>query len=188
MRGTHKPLAGTYRFSDLRGLPVLAYDSGEALGRLWDLVMVESEADLAIRLLVIRSTGGGTTLIPWEGPPLLDERSFRVRATGTMGAYRGTGVPVRLRRDLLRRSIVDREGRRVGTVRDVRFAVSGYRFLLLDLDVSVLAAVGRALRAPLATGLSNFVPWRDVVTDGAWGGRQPLRLRVSRMDLDRSRE
>jgi sporulation protein YlmC with PRC-barrel domain len=168
-------------------MPVLRNDSGETFGRLWDLVMVEAEADLTVRLLVIRSTGGATSLVPWEGATLLNERSVQLRATATTDAYRGRGVPVRLRRDLLRRSIADREGGSVGKVRDVRFAVNGDRFLLRDLDISVMAAVARAVGIPFGRGFSHFIPRHDVVPDSAWAGEQPLRLRVSRMDLDHSR-
>jgi sporulation protein YlmC with PRC-barrel domain len=186
MRATSESWVGTYRLSDLRGLPVHEPGSRETIGRLEDLVMVESGGALAARLLVLRSSGERTRLVPWEGTSLLDQRSIQLGASPRTGTHQGDGVPLRLRRDVLGRTILDREGGRLGKVRDIRLTVDGSRFVVLDLDISTFAALARRVRIQFRTRRTRFIPWHGVVPDSIRGGRQPLRLRVSTMDIDRS--
>ncbi len=172
-----------YRFSELRGLRVCRRSSGETVGRSRDLVMTLVGDELVTRLLVIRSTGElATWLVPWEAIACIGTRSIEVDVMGRARVFPASpsGLPVRIGRDVLRRRIVDRDGGRVGMVHDARLVMERRELALLDLDVSVFAAIAGLLRVHPRMCPHRLVPW-SAVEPGSVGIRpQPLCLRPGR--------
>lgn len=172
-----------YRLSELRGLRVRRRDSGEEAGRCRDLVAIVSGDDLLVRLLVVRGAGeDASNLLPWEYVAHIEANGIQVDALARSKRVPvPSELPMRMGRDLLRRRIVDRDGKRVGTVRDVRFAIAGSELVVLELDLSLAAAIAR--RVGLELRESHLVRWRDVETQSLAFRPRPLRLRVTSADL-----
>jgi magnesium transporter len=141
---------------------------GKKIGRLADMVIVDSEKVAEVtHIAVERSFGYPSLLVPWARVALADGViSLNIE---TIEAYEAmpTGNMVLLQDHILDKKVLDLEGNEVEVVYDIKLAMSNNKLYVTDVDSSkygLLRRIGLKGLANFITGLAkkikdDTIPW-----------------------------
>ncbi len=170
---TREPLAvQTYYLTDLLGARVSVH--GRKVGRLSDMIIVETEPLPTVTALVVgRPFGQPTLLIPWDKVRVLASNEIVVSVDATQ-AYEGMPQEhdILLRDHVLDKKILDMEDREVEIVYDVKLAINGSTLIVTDVNISHYRFLRRLGLKWLAKLIYSFrretrdekIPWQYVQT------------------------
>jgi magnesium transporter len=174
--------------SELLGAPVRG-PSGEAVGKVVDLLVAPDADYPPIDALALKSPHGQTRVVPWSVVRIEDGDALRL----TVGLdqapeFQPAAHELSLANQVLDRQIIDINGVRVVRVNDLQLARANGAYRLVGVDVSSAALLrrlgaGRVLGALGVKLQSRAIAWEDI--EPVEGGEAGVKLRVPREDLAR---
>jgi CBS domain-containing protein/sporulation protein YlmC with PRC-barrel domain len=148
------------------------YRHSERVGRLQDLVIVETgRLPEVSQLLVRRPYGQPSLLVPWDKIVVISTNEIAI-AIDSLEAYQQAPPPgaILLRDHILDKKILDLDGREVEVVYDVKLAFQGGKLYASQVDFSR----HRLLRRLGLRHLANFIAQQSGDSTVSWLYVQPL--------------
>jgi sporulation protein YlmC with PRC-barrel domain len=181
-RAEHLPRL--YSFTELRRMRIGSENTGELLGHVWDVIVVQQGDEAIAKLLTVRNPQeDSSVLIPWDRVSRIEGRSILLRGTTSATSEPGAGPPFSVRRDLLGRRVVDHESLPAGRVHDVLLLLDERGLAINGLVLSRSMALARLAQLRLAPRRTDVVSWTKIDPHFLESRHLRVTLRVSREQL-----
>src|SRR6266487_975035 len=147
------------------------------VGGVRDVCVTLNETFPEITALVVHSTPGGDTIIPWSQVRNIEENPIHLTVNqAQITPYTPQADELLLRRDILDKQIVDTQGFRVVKVNDLKLVQIKHTARLLGVDISFSGLLRRLGVQPAVEALSRVAPVQLAERTITWNYVEPIQV------------
>jgi len=147
------------------------------VGGVRDVCVTLNETFPEITALVVHSTPGGDTIIPWSQVRNIEENPIHLTVNqAQITPYMPQADELLLRRDILDKQIVDTQGFRVVKVNDLKLVQIKHTARLLGVDISFSGLLRRLGVQPAVDALSRVTPVQLAERTITWNYVEPIQV------------